>query len=45
VPDDIKDLVKPVVAHRLLTKGLAQDGSYGAEAILEKILRTVPAPR
>jgi MoxR-like ATPase len=45
VPDDAKDLAKPVVAHRLLTKALAQDGSYGAEAILEKILQTVPAPQ
>ncbi len=45
VPDDVKELIKPVIAHRLLTKGLAQDGAYGAEAILEKILQTVPAPR
>ncbi|KPK78905.1 MAG: hypothetical protein AMJ81_14455, partial [Phycisphaerae bacterium SM23_33] len=45
VPDDVKGLVVPVAAHRLVTRGLAQDGSYGAEGILERILQTVPAPQ
>jgi len=45
VPDDVKRLVTPVVAHRLLIKAVAQDGSYGAEAIVEKILQTIPAPQ
>ncbi len=45
VPDDVKRLVSPVVAHRLLIKAVAQDGSYGAEAIVEKILQTIPAPQ
>ncbi len=45
VPDDVKQLVQAVVAHRLLTRAVAQDGSYGAEAILEKIVQTIPAPQ
>ena len=45
VPDDVKQLVIPVVAHRLLVKAVAQDGSYGAEAIVEKILQAVAAPQ
>ena len=45
VPDDVKELVKPVVTHRLLTRSFSQDGSTGAEAILDKIMETVPAPR
>ena len=45
VPDDVKALVGPVVSHRLLTKAIAQDGSHTAEAVVERILQTVPAPQ
>ena len=45
VPDDVKELIVPVVGHRLLTKALAQDGSMAAEGVLERIIQTVPAPR
>lgn len=45
VPDDVKQLIVPVAAHRLMTAGVAQDGSQGAEGILERILQTVPAPQ
>ncbi len=45
VPDDVKRLVRPVVAHRLLTKAFAQDGAYGAEAVLENILQALPVPQ
>jgi MoxR-like ATPase len=45
VPDDIKRLIVPVVAHRLVPRAVAVDGAYGAEAILDKVLQTVPAPQ
>ena len=45
VPDDVKGLVKAVVAHRLLTRAVAQDGSHSGEAILERIVQTIPAPQ
>ena len=45
VPDDVKRLVRAVVAHRLLTRAVAQDGSHSGEAILEKIIQTLPAPQ
>jgi MoxR-like ATPase len=45
VPDDVKALAVPAVAHRLVMRALATDGTYGAEAIVEKILQSVPAPQ
>lgn len=45
VPDDIKALVRPVLAHRLLTKGM-RHGERGeaADAILGEILGKTPIP-
>ena len=45
VPDDVKELVKPVVAHRLISKAISQDGLASTEVILDKILQSVPAPQ
>jgi len=45
VPDDVKQLVKPVVAHRVVTKALTQDSGQAAEAILDKILQATAAPQ
>ena len=45
VPDDIKGLAMPVIAHRLVTRAVAHDGNQGAEAIVEKLLQTLPCPQ
>lgn len=42
VPDDVKGLAGPVLAHRLMLSGRAAAGS--SEAIVEEILEDVPAP-
>ena len=42
VPDDVKSLAGPVLAHRLLLAGRAAPGA--AEAIVEEILEQVPPP-
>jgi MoxR-like ATPase len=44
VPEDIKSLVVPVFAHRLLFKDLFGQDSGRPEKLLEDILRTVPVP-
>ncbi|MEU9609324.1 MoxR family ATPase [Streptomyces sp. NPDC048057] len=45
IPDDVKDLAMPVLAHRLLlTDRAVMSGVSGAE-VLRKILKTVPVPR
>jgi MoxR-like ATPase len=45
VPDDIKKLAAPVLAHRLVGRALlgGQDGS--AEALINDILARIPAPQ
>ncbi len=46
VPDDVKGLATAVCAHRLMTEAVAQNGSAdAAEAILERILATIPIPQ
>jgi MoxR-like ATPase len=46
VPDDVKALAIPALAHRVIVKGHAGDGaSAGAEAVLRGILQDVPVPR
>jgi MoxR-like ATPase len=46
VPDDVKRLAVPALAHRVLLAGPGQDGSgAGAEAILRAIVQDVPVPR
>jgi MoxR-like ATPase len=46
VPDDVKRLVVPALAHRVLLAGPATDsGGAGAEAIIRTIVQDVPVPR
>jgi MoxR-like ATPase len=47
VPDDVKRLVIPALAHRvLLSSGPASDGAAaGAEAVIRTIVQDVPVPR
>ncbi|HEV3146252.1 MAG TPA: MoxR family ATPase, partial [Gemmataceae bacterium] len=45
VPDDVKRLVVPVLAHRLLTQGMRQGGrEMPVVEILESIMSKVPVP-
>jgi MoxR-like ATPase len=46
VPDDVKRLAVPALAHRVLLAGPAADGSgAGAEAVIRAIVQDVPVPR
>ena len=44
VPDDVKTLAVPVLAHRLLTTPEAQLRGRSAASVLEEILETIPVP-
>jgi hypothetical protein len=47
VPDDVRDLVVPCLAHRILPVGASSstaDAHEAAEMILEEILSEVEAP-
>ncbi|MCP3913884.1 MAG: MoxR family ATPase [Actinomycetia bacterium] len=44
LPDDIKALAKPVLAHRLLVSPEAQLHGTSPDAVLDDILRAVPIP-
>jgi MoxR-like ATPase len=44
VPDDIKDLAVPVLAHRILLSPEAQMRGASAEHVLESLLGRVPIP-
>ena len=44
VPDDIKDLAIPVLAHRILLSPEAQMRGASAEDVLESLLGRVPIP-
>jgi MoxR-like ATPase len=44
VPDDVKRLAGPVLAHRLLPRSAAP-GSAAAEEAVADVLRRVPVPR
>jgi len=45
VPDDLKQMVVPVCAHRIITKSYMSDGDLNtATRILEQILAQVPCP-
>jgi len=44
LPDDIKQLVVPVLAHRLFERSLAGNDSRRAVEVLEEILDEVPVP-
>ena len=46
VPDDVKRLAVPALAHRILLAGPAADGGgAGAEAVIRTIVQDVPVPR
>jgi MoxR-like ATPase len=46
VPDDVKGLAVPALAHRVMVKGRgAQGGGVDAEAVLRSIVQDVPVPR
>jgi MoxR-like ATPase len=46
VPDDVKSLAVPALAHRVMVKGRgAQGGGVDAEAVLRSIVQDVPVPR
>ena len=44
IPDDIKLLVKPTLAHRIIVTPSARVRSISSGALLEEILQTVPVP-
>lgn len=45
IPDDIKHLALAVLAHRILTRSMRQDGAAGAaEGIVQEILAQTPIP-
>jgi MoxR-like ATPase len=47
LPDDVKALAVPALAHRVLLKGHTGEGAggVGAEAVIRAILQDVPVPR
>ena len=45
VPDDVKELALPVLAHRLVLAPAAEIEGQTAEAIVEQIVEQTPAPR
>ncbi|MDA0833495.1 MAG: MoxR family ATPase [Planctomycetota bacterium] len=46
IPDDVKDLVIPVLSHRMICKGLIREGQRARSGeILRQILREIPVPR
>lgn len=45
LPDDVKKMVKPVLAHRMVTRHVgSDDGKPAGHAILEQILQRIPVP-
>jgi MoxR-like ATPase len=44
-PDDVKALVRPVLAHRLTTSGDARLRGVSTEDVLAELIDTVPVPR
>jgi MoxR-like ATPase len=44
-PDDVKALVRPVLAHRLTTSGDARLRGISPEDVLGELVDTVPIPR
>jgi len=45
VPDDVKRMAEPVLAHRLVTKGWSATGPADAAPIVREILKQVEAPK
>ncbi|HBP38526.1 MAG TPA: magnesium chelatase [Clostridiales bacterium] len=44
VPDDIRDLLVPVFAHRLILRGSVRSRTLAAQEIMKEIAAAVPAP-
>jgi len=44
IPDDVKALVQPVLAHRLIMAPDAQLGTRSAAAILDEVIASIPIP-
>jgi len=44
IPDDVKALVQPVLAHRLIMAPDAQLGTRSAAAVLDEVIASVPIP-
>jgi len=44
LPDDVKDLAVPVLAHRLVVDPVSKMNGVTAEAVVEAVLETVPVP-
>ena len=44
LPDDVKALAEPALAHRLLLSSTAQSQGRGGRAFIAEILETVPVP-
>lgn len=44
VPDDVKKLAKPVLAHRLVLRSMQRLKENQAEAVLEQIIGQIPVP-
>lgn len=46
IPDDVKRLVMPVLAHRVICRGLLRQGQRGrAKSIIQQIMNRIAAPR
>ncbi len=43
-PDDVKAMVKPVLAHRIIVKQMVRAKSQPVHDILEEILKSIPVP-
>jgi MoxR-like ATPase len=44
IPDDVKQLVRPILAHRLITAVDVQAPERGPDAVLDELLASVPIP-
>jgi MoxR-like ATPase len=42
IPDDVKELAVPVLAHRIVMRGISYQTN--SETFLQELLRQVPAP-
>jgi MoxR-like ATPase len=45
VPDDLKALAVPALAHRVLLRAASGGGESGAEAVVSALADSVPVPR
>jgi len=44
IPDDVKAMAKPVLAHRLLLKGTVRTRERYAETLIDQMLQDIPVP-